>query len=139
MTQNDVFSDNVTTLFSIGYTYMESSITATQSEIVELATIKLASGKTEADLVQASNIFQREFLDQQPGFIRRELVRKAPSEYVDIIHWRSQEDFNEVMKVIETSPVVQQFFSVMDFDPVQSEEAVQIYSSVSVYQAKENN
>ena len=60
--------------------------------IVEWAPIKLAAGKTEADLLAASNAFQQDFLAGQPGFLRRELVCKSDQDFVDIVHWRSAAD-----------------------------------------------
>ena len=43
--------------------------------IVEMAKFKTRTGVTEADLLAASAAFQESFLDQQPGFVRRELLR----------------------------------------------------------------
>ena len=107
----------------------------TMAFIIELATINLADGKTEADLIDASKVFQSEFLDHQPGFIRRELVRSSEGQYIDIIHWRSQEDINEVMKIIESSPAVQAYFSIMRFDPKSPNEGVEYYSSIAIYKS----
>lgn len=101
--------------------------------IVELATVKLAAGKTEADLLAASNAFQTGFLSAQPGFMRRELVRKKNGEYVDVIHWRSQADADAVMAKAPSSPAVQAFFSVMDVDPSQPETGVEHCASIAVY------
>jgi len=56
----------------------------TKPFIVELATIELAYGKTEADLIEAPKIFQSEFLDHRLGFIRRELVRCSDSRYCSL-------------------------------------------------------
>lgn len=114
---------------------MASLSTVVLTVIVELATINLADGKTEADLIEASNIFQKEFLDHQSGFIRRELVRNSNGGYVDIVHWESQEDVDAVMKIIESSPAVHQYFSVMKFDPENPNEGVEHNSSMVVYEA----
>ena len=46
------------------------------SPVTVLAPIKLAAGKSEADLLAASKIFQEEFVAHEPGVLRRELVRK---------------------------------------------------------------
>ena len=102
--------------------------------VVELATINLADGKTEADLIEASNHFQKEFLNHQPGFIRRELVRNTKGGYLDIVHWRSQEDVDAAMKIIESSPAVHQYFAVMTFDPENPNEGVEHNFSLAVYE-----
>ena len=94
------------------------------NSVVELAKIRLASGKTETDLLNASTQFQKDFLDGHEGFIRRELVRSAPNEYIDIVHWQSQAHADAVMEKAQTSEAVAAYFSVMDFDSGAVDEAV---------------
>ena len=118
---------------------MTTSSTMAFTSIVEFATIKLATGKTEVNLIEASNVFQNNFLNHQPGFIRRELVRCSKGEYVDIVHWRSQEDIDAVMKKAESTPAVQAYFSVMEFDTETPEEDVKYYSSIAIYETSEQS
>lgn len=90
------------------------------SPVTVLTPIKLAAGKTEADLLAASQKFQMDFVAHEPGVLRRELVRKPDGTYLDIVQFRSQEDFADVLKKEMESPVCAEFFSVMDlsdFDP----------------------
>jgi hypothetical protein len=63
--------------------------------VTVLAPIKLAKGKTEADLLSASDRFQKEFAKDQAGILRRELVRTAKGQYIDIVQFRSAEDAQE--------------------------------------------
>ncbi len=88
--------------------------------VTVLAPIKLGEGKTEADLLAASQIFQRDFVAHEAGVLRRELVRKPDGTYLDIVQFRSHEDYLDVVKKEMESPVCAAFFSVMDlsdFDP----------------------
>ncbi len=88
--------------------------------VTVLAPIKLANGKTEADLQAASKIFQEEFVAHEPGVLRRELVRKPDGTYLDIVQFRSHEDYVDVVKKEMDSPACAAFFAVMDlsdFDP----------------------
>jgi len=104
--------------------------------IVELAKIRLAKGKTEADLLAASDQFQKDFLDAQDGFIRRELVREPSGDYIDIIHWESQAHADAVGAKIETSEDIGAYFSLMDFDP-EAEDAMPVFhQSLQVHSAK---
>lgn len=103
------------------------------STIVEWAPIKLAAGKTEQELLAASNAFQKGFLASQPGFLRRELVRKAEGQYVDIVHWRSEADARAIMDKIADSPACAQYFSVMDMGAGDATGGVDHYSSLAVY------
>ncbi len=84
--------------------------------ITVLAPIKLAAGKTEADLLAASDRFQSEFCNHQPGLIRRELVRKSDGEYLDIVQFRSMEDAEAVIEKEKESAACHAFFAVMDMD-----------------------
>jgi len=90
------------------------------SPVTVLAPIKLATGKTEADLLAASQIFQQDFVAHEPGVLRRELVRKPDGTYLDIVQFRSHEDYLDVVSKEMTSPICAKFFSIMDlsdFDP----------------------
>lgn len=101
------------------------------STIVEWASIKLAEGKTEQDLLAASDTFQRQFLAGQEGFLRRELIRKSEREYVDIVHWRSEADVKAIMAMVESSPACAAYFSVMDMS--EGAGSVDLYASLAVY------
>jgi hypothetical protein len=79
-----------------------------------LAPIKLAPGRTEAELLAASSRFDRDFVRHQPGVLRRELVRKADGSYLDIVQFGSEEDLRQVIAAEESSPVCHAFFAVMD-------------------------
>ncbi|MDH5376748.1 MAG: hypothetical protein OEX00_00320 [Gammaproteobacteria bacterium] len=104
-----------------------------KNPITVLAKIKLAKGCTEKDLLAASDTFQKEFVAHEKGVLRRELVKKSDDEYLDIILFRSQKDFEEVMEREQNSEVCHQFFSVMDMDAMDESEAVEIYQSIAIY------
>lgn len=101
--------------------------------IIEWAPIRLAAGRTEADLLAASHAFQRDFLARQPGFLRRELVRKAEGEYVDLVHWRSEADARAILDRLE-SPACQAFFSVMQMSEAEAASCVDHFVSLAVYE-----
>jgi len=82
--------------------------------ITVLAPAKLAPGKTEAELLAASDKFQREFVRLQPGILRRELVKRADGEYLDIVQFRSREDADDVIEKEKTSQACHEFFAFLD-------------------------
>lgn len=82
------------------------------SAIIEWASFRLADGRSEADLIAASDTFQEAFLQRQPGFLRRELLR-TPDGYADLVHWRSEAEADAVMKVAMESPACLAYFAVM--------------------------
>jgi hypothetical protein len=101
--------------------------------ITVLAPIKLAAGKTEADLLAASDRFQKEFVNAQPGLIRRELVRKRSGEYLDIVQFRSMEDAMAIIEKEKESPACHAFFAAMDIGPADETNGVDFYPSLRTY------
>ena len=102
--------------------------------IVEMAQIKLAAGKSEQDLLNASNTFQRDFLAAQTGFLRRELVKAPDGNYLDIVHWRSEADAQAIMAKIEDSPACALYFSVMDMGDGDGSSGVEHFASLARYE-----
>ena len=82
--------------------------------VIEMARITLGAGKTEADLVAASNAFQSAFLAEQPGFIRRELIKTEDGGYADLVHWRSMADAHAIMDKVSSSTACLAYFAVME-------------------------
>jgi len=99
-----------------------------------LAPIKLAPECSEADLIVASDRFQQEFVMQQPGIIRRELVRKSHGEYLDIVQFRSQSDAEEVIGAEKTSEACHAFFAVMDMQDFDESQTLPFYDSIATYE-----
>jgi hypothetical protein len=101
--------------------------------IIEWAPIKLAAGKTEKELLGASATFQRDFLSAQPGFLRRELVRKSERDYVDIVHWRSAADAQAIMDKVQSSEACAAYFSVMEMGDGDGTSGIDHFTSMAVY------
>ena len=101
--------------------------------VTVLAPIKLAAGKTEEDLLVASARFQKEFVNDEPGIVRRELVRKADGTYLDIVQFRSKEDAMAVIEKEKESVACHAFFSVMDIGSVGETGGIDFYQSLATY------
>lgn len=73
---------------------------------------------TEKQLIAASEKFQEHFVEEQSGYIKRELLHLEGRKWVDIVYWESKEDAEKVIKASETSPTCSEYFSIMEpFDP----------------------
>lgn len=103
--------------------------------IVETARITLAPGKSEADLVAASHAFQSAFLDRQPGFLRRELLRLDGRTYLDLVHWESRAAADAMMQAAMTSEACAAYFAVMDMGSGDPTAGVAHYASLVTYGA----
>ncbi len=84
--------------------------------VTVLATSKLAPGLSETDFLEASDQFQRDFVDHQPGVLRRELLRMETGKYVEIIHFRSAEDLEEVTEKEKTSAACHAYLATLVMD-----------------------
>lgn len=103
------------------------------SAIIEFAPFSLAAGRTEADLLAASDAFQEAFLKSLPGFIRRETVRLGSNRYADLVHWRSRAEAGAAMDKAMTSSACAAYFSVMDMVSQEPGTGVAHYESLKVY------
>jgi len=110
---------------------LETEIMA--NPITVLAPIKLAAGKTEADLLEASDRFQKEFVNAQPGLIRRELVRKSNGEYLDIVQFRSMQDAMAIIEKEKESLACHAFFAVMDMGSADDSDSIDFHQSLRTY------
>jgi hypothetical protein len=80
---------------------------------IEWAPFTLAEGVDEATLLAASEALQREFLSQQPGFVRRELLRGSSNQWVDLVYWASQDAAEAAMQNVVGSAVCHRYFALM--------------------------
>lgn len=104
-----------------------------QTLTVETARIRLRADAREADLIAASDRFQTAFLDQQPGFRRRELLRLGDRDYLDLVHWTDRAAADAAMVRAMTSPDCRAYFALMDMDAPDSGAGVSFHDSLALY------
>lgn len=81
--------------------------------IVEWAPFRLREGVDEETLLECSERLQEEFLRGQPGFIRRELLRRDDREWVDLVYWADEQSAHDVMPAVADSPACRAYFDLM--------------------------
>jgi hypothetical protein len=101
--------------------------------VVEWASFALKQGVSESALIEASRRLQDEFLRQQPGFLRRELVKEADGQYVDIVWWSSLAAAETAMAKTATSAACGRYFDLMKIDPDNPNAGVKHLRSVAQY------
>jgi hypothetical protein len=99
--------------------------------VTVLASFKLAEGKTESDLLAASDHFQEAFVSKHAGILRRELIKTGDREYTDIVQFSSRKDAEKVMVAEAQSEDCHAFFSVMDMSEM--DENVEFHLSLATY------
>lgn len=105
-----------------------------QEKVTILAPITLAAGRTEAELLSASNQFQDVFVSKYDGVLRRELIKTGENRYMDIVQFRSQEDAERVIEAEATSEDCAAFFSLMDLSDM--DENLDFHRSLATYDQK---
>ena len=82
--------------------------------VVEWAPFRTRAGVDEPTLLETAEAVQRDFLQHQPGFLRRELLRGADGGWVDLIFWRDEGSATTAMSSAGSSPVCHAYFHLME-------------------------
>lgn len=88
--------------------------TTVAAGVVEWAPFRVKPGVDDNTLLAASEALQRDFLAHQPGFVRRELLRGAEGQWVDLVYWRDEDSAMAVMPAIANSAACQTYFHLME-------------------------
>jgi len=81
------------------------------SVYISLAPFKLKAGVDEQMLLKASDDFERDFVQQQKGIIKRTLLKNVDGSYADLVFFENKEAADRVLQAEQTSPA---FFSLME-------------------------
>lgn len=88
-------------------------MSSTNNPIIEFAPFTLAEGVDESTLMAASDALQAEFLTQQKGFIKRDLVRIADDKWADVLYWDNKESVEQAMQAAPQHPAAIKYFQLM--------------------------
>lgn len=102
---------------------------------IEWAPFRTKPGVDEAKLLAASERLQADFLSRQDGFIRRELIRRGPGDYVDAVWWRSLDAARKAMTHVEDSPTCAMYFALMSTNDAGAGDGVEHFQSIGTYLA----
>ena len=83
---------------------------------IALAPFTLREGVSEETLLTTSDDFDRSFVKDQDGILRRILVRDGEGGYADIIFFSNEQAIERVLEAEQNSDVCAAFFSLMDGD-----------------------
>jgi hypothetical protein len=105
----------------------------TTNQVLEWSPFRLKQGTDEATLLQVSERLQRDFLANQDGFVRRELIKGAEGAYTDLVWWDSFAASQAAMRKAACSPAVKAYLAVMDFSAGDPRDAVSLFGLVGAY------
>lgn len=81
--------------------------------VIEYAPFRVKEGVDDATLIASSDAVQAGFLSQQPGFIKRNLVKTYDGQWADIAYWNSKQEAEIAMQKAAESPICFKFFELM--------------------------
>jgi heme-degrading monooxygenase HmoA len=81
--------------------------------IVEITRFRVPAARADT-LLAARPAMLRDFQSDRAGFLGARLIRVAADEWLDIVFWRSPEDFAESRRRGANRPGIQEFFSLID-------------------------
>lgn len=99
---------------------------------IEVAIVRAKRGVSTVSLEKAALSVQPALPDLK-GFIGRELGVSADGLWVDLIHWRSQEEAAEAQNVVMTIPACMDYFSQVES---QLDECAMLFEQVCVQPAR---
>lgn len=88
------------------------------ANLIELTTFKLNKGISNDDFVKSATQMQKDFLEQQKGFIKRTLTVSGDTLWTDIVYWENPESHRNAMQIAEKSEKVMPFMTKIDFSSV---------------------
>ncbi|MET8311368.1 hypothetical protein [Micromonospora sp. NPDC005173] len=80
---------------------------------VEITRFRLPAARADA-LLAARPAMLRDFETDRTGFLGARLIRLTADEWLDIVFWRSPDDFAESRRRGGNLPAIQAFFSLID-------------------------
>ena len=81
---------------------------------IEFAPFRAKAGVDEDTMLALSNRLEGEFLAQQPGYIRRELLKAEDGSFVDLVWWESPAAAEAAMTKVADSEVCAAYFAAME-------------------------
>lgn len=84
-----------------------------KSLYIQLAPIALKPGVDEAQLLAASDRFEKNFVKSQSGIVQRRLLRSKAGGYADLVVFESKAAADKVLEAEMSSPFCEEYFSIM--------------------------
>jgi hypothetical protein len=81
--------------------------------IVEVVIWKTNSNFTEEEVLHKARVLNK-FIENQKGFISRDLSKSEEGEWLDLVYWSSIEDANAAAKLAQSCEICQPFFDTID-------------------------
>ena len=87
----------------------------TEPRCIEWVEFRLKPGVTETQFLEASKALRTGFLDRQPGFKHRTLIRvDSKGRYADLVHWSNAKAADAAMAASNSFPACVAYFEMLE-------------------------
>ena len=82
--------------------------------VIEITQFTLLKGVDEQEFRDEAEHIQHLFLEKQPGYIDRELLKDAAGQWADVLHWESTAQAQAAAQAMLQEPTCQRFLAMVD-------------------------
>jgi heme-degrading monooxygenase HmoA len=82
--------------------------------VIEITQFKLVKDVADQDFLREAEHVQHIFLEKQPGYIDRELLKDEAGQWADILHWGTTQQAQAAAQAMLQEPACQGFISMID-------------------------
>jgi len=82
--------------------------------VIEITQFQLVKGVADQEFLREAEKVQQVFLERQPGYLDRELLKDEAEQWVDILHWETTAQAQTAAQAMLQEPACQGFLSMID-------------------------
>ncbi len=82
--------------------------------VIEIAQFKLVNDVADQDFLREAEHVQHAFLEKQPGYTDRELLKDEEGQWVDVLHWKTTAQAQAAAQAMLQEPACQGFITLID-------------------------
>jgi len=86
--------------------------------VIEITQFTLVKDVAEQEFLREAEHIQYLFLEKQPGYIDRELLKDAAGHWADVLHWETTAQAQAAAQAMLQEPVCQRFLTMIDHQSV---------------------
>ena len=86
--------------------------------VIEMTQFRLVNDVADQEFLRESEQVQHVFLEKQPGYIDRELLKDEAGQWVDLLHWETAAQAQSAAQSMLAEPACQGFIAMIDLQSI---------------------
>jgi heme-degrading monooxygenase HmoA len=86
--------------------------------VIEMTQFRLVNDVADQEFLREAEQVQHVFLEKQPGYIDRELLKDEAGEWVDLLHWETAAQARAAAQAMLQEPTCQGFIAMIDLQSI---------------------